>query len=226
MQIKAVIFDMDGVLVDSEPYWRKAMVKVFSSAGIPFSEADCRLTTGKRINEVVHIWNEKRPFPYKSPVQVQNEIVEELCWLLKENPIEMPGVQEVMNTCSRFGLLTGLATSSSTKIINTILEKLKLDSAFRSIHSAENLHYGKPHPQVFLNCAAQLEISPENCCVIEDSVNGVIAAKAAGMFTVAIPESIHYSDPRFSIADIRLKNLLEFDTYLVKFSREVSTSSN
>jgi len=82
---------------------------------------------------------------------------------------------------------------------------------FDAIHSAEHLPYGKPHPQVFLDCAKDLGIPPNECLVIEDSLNGVIAAKAAKMYCIAIPDIEHRTDKRFVLADSNLLSLKEIN---------------
>ena len=166
---KAVLFDMDGVLVNSEPFWREAMIKTFTTAGISFSDEDCRLTTGKRIDEVVDFWAKHRPFTKKNKEQVINEIIDNLCQILKENDIEMKGVGESIHECRKNQLQIGLATSSSHKIIDCVLDRLHLNNVFSVIQSAEILPFGKPHPQVFLNCAARLNVLPAECIVVEDS---------------------------------------------------------
>jgi mannitol-1-/sugar-/sorbitol-6-/2-deoxyglucose-6-phosphatase len=222
---KAVLFDMDGILVNSEPFWRKAMVKVFTSYGISFTEDDCRLTTGKRIDEVVHFWSLNRPFSGSSNAQVVNEIIDELCFLLLTNDIEMNGVKEAISACEQAKLKIALATSSSMRIIDCVLERLNLINVFSVIESAERLPFGKPHPQVFLNCAARLNITSSDCVVIEDSVNGVIAGKAADMYTIAIPEEKFQNDPRFSIADLQLRSLMQFKDFLQNNRREISIAA-
>ena len=101
----------------------------------------------------------------------------------------------------------GLATSSSLKLMNAVLNKLQIQSYFSATVSAQNMTYGKPHPKVFLVCAKQLKINPNNCLVIEDSVNGIIAAKAAKMKVIAVPDAEHFNIKKFAIADYKFKNM-------------------
>ncbi len=213
--IKAVIFDMDGVLVDSEPFWRRAMIKGFTGAGMDFTEEHCRTTTGMRLDEVIHHWHKKQPWEHKSTQQVEEDVITHLCELLLENGKAMPGVTEVLSFLSSGPYKVGLATSSCNRLIDTIMHKLQVKDFFHAIESAEHLPYGKPHPQVFLNCAVALNIQPEHCLVIEDSVNGVIAAKAARMKVIAIPEPENRHNPRFSLADITLNSLEELTESLL-----------
>lgn len=213
---EAVIYDMDGVLVDSEPYWRKAMVHCFRNAGLKFTEKDCRKTTGMRIDLVVHYWFKKVGFDM-SPQLLEKAIIDDLCLLLKENAKPMPGVFESLEMFRKKDMKIGLATSSSPKIIRTVLSKLNIENYFDAIQSADALKYGKPHPEVYLKCAEKLKSDPANCIVIEDSLNGLIAGKAAGMKTIAVPEKINYQSEVFSIADLKISSLKKLkQTHLQK----------
>jgi mannitol-1-/sugar-/sorbitol-6-/2-deoxyglucose-6-phosphatase len=225
MEIKAVIFDMDGVLVDSEPLWRIAMVQGFKEAGIEFTEEDCITTTGMRFDEVVKHWNLKRPFQTKSPLQLHDDVIDHLCELITIHAVEMTGAVETLELCKSAGFYTGLATSSNSKIIQSVLKKINAEHYFDAIISAEHLPFGKPHPQVFLNCAEKINVHPNNCLVIEDSVNGVIAAKAAHMKVVAVPDAMHFDDPRFSISDYKLQSLAEFHSLIKKINGEFSATA-
>ena len=93
--------------------------------------------------------------------------------------------------------------------MKTVLKKLDLTNTFHAALSAEHMPYGKPHPQVFLDCAGELIVAPQNCLVIEDSLNGVIAAKAAQMKVIAVPDDEHNHLKGFAVADHTLKNMHE-----------------
>ena len=223
--IQAVIFDMDGLLVDTEPLWRKAMVNQFCKAGISFTEQDCRLTTGMRFLEVVRYWNQRRPFLHMTVQQVYDAVIENLCELIAKSEVEMPGAFDAINCCKINGISIGLATSSASAIVSTVLRKIGAEKYFQSVISAEHLPFGKPHPQVFLDCAESLRVNPQNCLVLEDSVNGVIAAKAAFMSVIAIPDQHNFNDQRFSIADYKINNLGDFPSLLNQISGEVSAAT-
>ena len=208
-EIKAVIFDMDGVLIDSEPLWRKAMIEGFASIGVLITEEDCKKTTGNRLKEVVEYWFEKLNIYDVLPTEIEHRIINTLVKLIKNEGKAISGVIEVINFCNNKNIKIGLATSSSNQLMEAVLEKLKLKNTFKSSISAENMEYGKPHPEVFLICASQLQISPLECIVIEDSINGVIAAKAAFMKVIALPEQENINNHKFSIADYKLNNMQE-----------------
>ncbi len=208
-EIKAVIFDMDGVLIDSEPLWRKAMIEGFASIGVLITEEDCKKTTGNRLKEVVEYWFEKLNILDVLPTEIELRIINMLVKLINNEGKAISGVIEVINFCNNKNIKIGLATSSSNQLMEAVLEKLKLKNTFKSSISAENMEYGKPHPEVFLSCASQLQISPLECIVIEDSINGVIAAKAAFMSVIALPEHENINNHKFSIADYKLNNMQE-----------------
>ncbi len=103
----------------------------------------------------------------------------------------------------------GLATSSSVVLMNAILKKLKLNSVMHSAVSAEHMEYGKPHPEVFLTCAEKMGVKSHQCLVIEDSLNGVIAAKSAQMEVIAVPDDDHFDVKQFVLADHKCRNMSE-----------------
>ncbi|WP_317900221.1 hexitol phosphatase HxpB [Aurantibacillus circumpalustris] len=201
--IKAVIFDMDGVLIESEHLWRKAMIIGFKEYGITLSEADCRKTMGLRIGEVINLWLVHFKLTEISTKQLENRIIELLLSLIEESGTFMQGIPALIAYCRQKKLKLGLATSSSVLLMNAVLKKLDLTNEFDAALSAEFLPYGKPHPQVFLMCAEKLEIAPQECLVIEDSLNGVIAAKAAQMKVIAVPDEEHTSIQGFAVADYK-----------------------
>ncbi len=215
---KAFIFDMDGVIIDSEPLWRRAMVKVFNTDGLPVSEVDCAQTTGMRLDEVIKIWNKKHPFT-NNELKVEQNIVDELCGLIRTEGKAMPGFMQMLELLKKENKKIGLASSSSRKLIDCVLDTLKVEKDFHHTQSAEGLLYGKPHPEVFLLSAKMLDAHPRECVAIEDSVNGIISAKAAGMKVIGVPEAHNKTDPRFSISDIILDSLEAFNFQLLeKFS--------
>jgi HAD superfamily hydrolase (TIGR01509 family) len=207
---KAVIFDMDGVIIDSEPLWRRAMIRVFNASGLPFTENDCRVTMGMRIDQVISFWNIKTPFTTDEGL-VKNNIEDHLCGLIAAEGKAMKGLQHALDLISKKNIPIALATSSSNKLITCVLKVLKIEHYFKHIQSAEYLSYGKPHPEVFLQCAQAIDMNPNDCLVIEDSLNGIIAAKAAGMHVIGIPEAYNINNQKFCIADVTLHSLQEIN---------------
>ncbi len=207
--LKAVIFDMDGVLIDSEPLWRRAMIRAFNECGITFTEDDCRKTTGRRFDEVANYWIAHHCITTITANELESRVTTYLLELIEHEGKAIAGVLELLNLCKEKKLKTGLATSSANVLMNAILKKLNLFSSFDAAVSAEYLRYGKPHPEVFLQCAEQLGVLPQNCLVIEDSVNGVVAAKAAQMRAIAVPDQEHRGQKQFALADHVCENMRE-----------------
>lgn len=200
---------MDGVLIDSEPLWRIAMIKGFNDIGIEFTDEDCRKTTGMRFKEVVEHWFNHHNITHSTPIQLNDSVINNLIELIKKDGTAMPGAVAALEFFRNKKFPIGLATSSNHVLIEAVLSKTETALYFNEITSAEFLQHGKPHPEVFLKCAENLKVPPQNCLVIEDSVNGVKAGKAAGMTVIAIPDAEHKDDERFGIADYKLNNLMD-----------------
>ncbi len=204
---EAVIFDMDGVLIDSEPLWKVAMEKVFSDLGCNLSKNDFQKTVGLRIDEVIRFWNRTEQLGIANEKKVENEIIHRMIELVQENPIPLTGVIETLVYLKKNKIKIGLATSSPNNLLIAVLNGLKIDHLFDISHSAEFELYGKPHPAVYLKTANKLSVDPDKCLVIEDSLNGVISGMAAKMKVVCIPEKTHVKEPRLEVADFMFENM-------------------
>ncbi len=210
--IKAVIFDMDGVLIDSEPLWRKAEMLVFKKVGINLTEELCRQTTGFRQDETVAHWYRYQPWDNKSHEEVGKEIEETFCNIIDNAGFPAPGIQDVIDFFNKEGIPKALASSSSPEVIDSILVKLRLKHEFDIVYSAENEEFGKPHPAVYITTAKKMKTLPVNCLAIEDSFAGLLAAKSAKMRTLVIPDKSNRDNVKFSIADVKLNSLTEFSS--------------
>jgi mannitol-1-/sugar-/sorbitol-6-/2-deoxyglucose-6-phosphatase len=210
MSVKAVIFDMDGLLINSEPIWREAEKKVFATVGITLTDEMCFQTVGLRIDEVVDYWFHKFPWKDKSLEKVKEEVIEGVISLVKQRGEALPGVYEVLDFFDKKRIPMGIASASSLSIINEVVDKLNIRQRFKIIHSAELEEYGKPHPAVYLSAAKLMSVVSYECLVFEDSFNGIVAARAARMKVIAVPEDIHYGEPHFAAAHVILKSLTEF----------------
>ena len=187
--IKAIIFDMDGVLIDSEPFWRQSEVEVFSSIGVSISEADTLATMGLRIDEVVEFWFKRKPWEGPSLAQVSNDIVEEVIRRILDEGKAKPGIASALKLFQDMNLRICLASSSSSEIIDAVISKLQLSSYLEFCQSAEHEVFGKPHPAVYLSAIRRLGLKAEECLAIEDSPAGVESAKRAGAYCICIPEA-------------------------------------
>jgi beta-phosphoglucomutase-like phosphatase (HAD superfamily) len=120
-------------------------------------------------------------------------------------------VEYIMDFFRSRDIPMALASSSPMQIINAVMNKLGIAKEFKVIYSAENEEYGKPHPAVYITTAQKMNTAPIDCVAFEDSFNGIISAKAAMMKTVAVPELYNFYNPRFDIADVKLRRLKEFN---------------
>jgi len=209
--IKAAIFDMDGLLIDSEPMWREAEIKIFGERNIIISESDCRGTTGMRVDEVVQHWSLKFPELHIDCVETANAIVDEVVKMVSEKGEALPGVIAAIEFFKKKNIPRAIASASSYSLINAVITKLNIQHEFSVIQSAEFMNYGKPNPEVFIEAAKKLAIRPEECLVFEDSVYGVLAGKAAKMKVIAVPDEENFNKKGYCIADIKLKSLTEFN---------------
>lgn len=208
---QAVIFDMDGVLTDSEPLWKIAMEEVFHSVGCHLTRQDFQKTVGLRIDEVIQYWYGEVGWEGHTPKQVETMIVNRMVELIRENGEPLPGVLETIAYLkNETNVKIGLGTSSYTVLIETVLDTLGIKDSFDFTHSAEDETFGKPHPAVYMTVALQLGVDPMKCLVIEDSFNGFISAKAAKMKVVCIPEKSHHPDDRLKAADFLFEDMLLF----------------
>jgi HAD superfamily hydrolase (TIGR01509 family) len=198
---EAVIFDMDGVLIDSEPLWKIAMEEVFHKVECPLLREDFQHTVGLRIDEVVSYWYTKVGWKKYSEQEVEELIMKRMVDLIHQNGAPLVGVLETIAFLKENKIKIGLATSSYTVLIKAVLETLKIEYEFDFVHSAENEKFGKPHPAVYLTVANNLNISPLKCLVVEDSLNGIVSGKAARMKVVCVPEKTHKPDSKLGLAD-------------------------
>lgn len=212
--LQAAIFDMDGLLVDSEPLWHEAEVEILGKLGVPISASDGRTTKGMFVREVTRHWHARHPWVGPSTDEVAMQITEAVIALVAGKGILQPGARQAIDLCRRHGLSLAVASSSEHRLISCVLEQFGLDADLPLACSAEDEPYGKPHPAVFLTAAVRLGVPAERCLVWEDAPAGVIAAKAARMACVAVPEPAERGHPAFTLADAVLGSLEEADETL------------
>jgi len=209
-QILAAIFDMDGLLIDSEPLWDRAELEIIAGLGVDIGRrSELPDTLGLRIDMVVELWFAQQPWNGPDRREVTDRIIARALSLVEEERPLLPGVREAVALCKAQGLKVGLASASPLHMLEKVLTMFSLRDSFDALVSAETLPLSKPHPQVYLDCAARLGVDPLCCVALEDSVNGMIASKAARMRSIVIPAEEGQQDPRFALADVRLRSLEE-----------------
>ena len=213
-KIEAVIFDMDGLIIDSEPLWKIAEIEIFKEVGFDFTLEMCAMTTGMRIDEVVGFWRKKLNWKNFTTNEIVYKIQTKMIQLIKQKGKLLPGVYSALNLLKNNNISIALASSSSMSLINTTIETLEIRSFFNIVHSAENEIAGKPNPAVFLSTAKMLEINPDKCLVLEDSKAGMNAGLNANMRTIVIPEV--GTSPQWAKKGFKcLRTMLEFNLDLL-----------
>ena len=215
MIIKAIIFDMDGVLIDSEPFWKNAEIEEFAKVGLHMTVEMCNQTMGFRCDETIAYWFAKHPWKGVSKEEMLVLLTQNVKRQIIASGKAMAGVMKVIDFAKANNLKLAVASSSSMELILEVVTKLGIKPHFDILQSAENEEYGKPHPAVFLAAAQKLQLKPSDCLVIEDSINGVIAAKAAKMKVIAVPDPTFSDKNKFAIADFVVDSLEEFDLRMV-----------
>ena len=211
MQVKAVIFDMDGLLIDSEPLWQEAGKATLQNLGYTLTTEQYHTSTGLRTEEWIDHWFHHFQIDQQLAPSAVSTILQKAIENICKRGTMFPGAEDIIQLFKQEGLKIGLATSSPMEVVEAVLNKFSLTDRFDVISSAGTLPYGKPHPQVYLQCAEQLDVSPLECLAFEDSFNGMIAAKAARMKCVVVPDTNDYEHPKWAAADLKLKSLNEFN---------------
>ena len=210
--VLAAIFDMDGLLIDSEPLWDQAELDVFASLGVDISRRhELPDTLGLRIDQTVRMWFEALPWNGPDQAEVTQRIIARALALVEETRPLLPGVESALQLCQQQGLKIGLASASPLHMLERVLEMFNLRHYFDVLVSAEALPYSKPHPQVYLDAAAKLGVDPLNCVTLEDSFNGMIATKAARMRSIVVPAAEHRDDARWALANVKLHDLTQLN---------------
>ena len=209
--LKAAIFDMDGLLTESESRWRQAEREVAATLGLALTDADLEATMGVRMPDVARRWFDAMPWPTPpSPDEVAERVVDRVIEHTRD-ATPLPGVVSALDLCARRGLRLALCSSSARRLIDATLSRLELEHRFEVVHSAERDEFGKPHPLPYLRTAEKLGVAPAACVALEDSLSGCVSAAAAGMALVAVPDPAARGDARFGLADLVLGSLSELD---------------
>lgn len=207
MNFKAVLFDMDGLIIDSEPFWRAAHVSTLKKHGVAIHEDDVRKMAGKRTDEVVQHWRKVHKLEHVPSDSIESDVTSKVIESIRKKGTALPGAIPLMKLLKEHDVPMAIASSSAQNIIDAVIEILGLGKYIHLAYSAKNEPQGKPHPGVFLTAAKLLGAHPSECIVLEDAVSGVRAAKSAQMRCIAIPEQANIGKPEFMLADAVLPSL-------------------
>jgi len=182
---EAVIFDMDGVVINSEHFWYRAETEIFSSLGVKLSDTDRLQTQTMTTKEVTNFWFAKYPWNDVSLEEAEQLVIQRVIDLISTEDCFIENIRPFIEHLKTLNYKIGLATNAPESFISVSLERAGIMDLFDAISSSEHEEQGKPNPAVYLTTAKKLNVSPEKCIVIEDSYHGMTAGKNAGMTVVA-----------------------------------------
>jgi len=213
--VEAVVLDMDGLLIDTEPVWRAAQSAVFAGFGVALSESDLLDSTGQPIEELIPVWRRRASGPDPAGTELTDDeiadrIIDQVIAYVKARGRPMPGVTAAIALFERCGLRLAIASSSPLRLIDAVCDRLGL-TRITVRCSAMDEARGKPAPDVYLTAARRLGVAAASCLALEDSPAGIASARSAGMRCVAVPDPLLAADPRYREADLVLESLTRLD---------------
>ena len=191
MEFKAIIFDMDGLLVDSEPVWNEVEVGLAESCGYVYSQEIRESGVGMRIDEFAAILQRHYPKLGSTPAEIEAAITQGMLRQPADKIRARPGAGKLVRYVADLGIPRAIASSSPQVIIEHFVTLLGWGDMIPHRYSAETLARGKPAPDIYLHAADQLGFAPEDCLALEDSRLGTIAALRAGMTCYSVPDRSH-----------------------------------
>lgn len=212
--IKAVIFDVDGTLLDTERIYMKAWKEAAAEAGYVMPDSVLQKTRAVNAKDAARIFEEEigNGFSYQAVRPIRVRIAEEI--IKRESPILKPGVLELLAFLEGKGIRLSVASSTNQQGTREHLAESRILDRFEVVVGGDMVTNGKPHPDIFLKAAEALSAAPEECIVVEDSPAGIRAAYAAGMKAVLVPDQAAITQEIIDMADVVLNSLLEMPTYL------------
>jgi beta-phosphoglucomutase family hydrolase len=210
--IQAVIWDLDGVVIDSADEHRLAWQRLAREEGVTFTDADFWSTFGKRNDDIIpQFWGSLSAEQLKALADRKEAYFREL---IRERAVPLPGAMELMRGLHEAGFAQALASSTPIENIQLISDVFGLKRYLSVLVSGETVARGKPAPDIFLKAASELHMHPSWCVVIEDAVAGVQAAHAAGMRCIAVVGNRDL--PGLREAELMVKDLTEVDVERVR----------
>ncbi|KIL07128.1 phosphatase [Clostridium botulinum] len=210
--MRAFIFDMDGVIIDSEPIHRQVHGEIMNTLGINISKGELALYAGAT-NEYIFTKLKERYGIKKSVSELMDYKSKLIINKVKEESLEpINGIRELLNVLRKNNIKIAIGSSSPRSLIEAVIDKFNLHSAFDCIVSGEEVERSKPYPDVYIEVSKKLGINPEKCIVVEDSHNGVQAAKSAGMKCIGF-NNVNSGNQDLSKADVRVDTIRKIDIY-------------
>ena len=183
--VEAVIFDLDGTLVDSMWMWRRIDMEYLGEFGIELPENLQNSIAGMSFSETAQYFKDRFGIP--DDIEKIKQRWNDMAWDMYAHKVSLkPGVADFLTKIRKMGIRTGIASSNSVELVRTVLEALCVLEYFDEIHTACEVEHGKPFPDIYLLTAERLGVAPEKCLVFEDIVQGIEAGHAAGMRVCAV----------------------------------------
>ncbi|QNE17052.1 HAD family phosphatase [Kribbella qitaiheensis] len=187
MTLRAVLWDMDGTLVDSEPVWARVQLELLAGLGAIWTLEDCVNLVGSDLSDAVDAWMARIPAGAIEREELAERMYGEVVGTLKEEVEFRPGAVELLQALNAEGIPCALVSASYRVMIDAVLSHLPPD-LYDVIVAGDEVTNGKPHPEPYLTAARELKVDPADCIVIEDSPGGTASGTAAGAFVIAVPQ--------------------------------------
>lgn len=209
--IKALIFDMDGLMIDSERLYFQTEKEIAAQFGKKTKEETFGKMMGRNPLESMNIFKEDLdiPLPAEELLEMRTTIMREK---LKSDLVPMPGLMKIIDSFSN-KLKMAITTGAQKEFLDIVVDILGLRDKFQVLQPSDEIVKGKPHPEIYLVTCTKLQLKPGECVVLEDSFNGVLAAKKAGCYVIAVP-SEYTKEHDFTPADFIAKNLFVAEKHI------------
>jgi HAD superfamily hydrolase (TIGR01509 family) len=191
--LQAVLWDMDGTLVDSEKVWAEVQIELLAGLGVTWTVEDCMTLIGSDLRDAVKVWMARIPEGRITAEELAEQMFSAVVDALRQEVTFQPGALELLRALRKEDVPCALVSASYRVMIDAVLGHLPPD-LFDVIVAGDEVTLGKPHPEPYLTGAERLGVDPANCVVIEDSVTGTQAGTAAGMYVVAVPQWVTIPD--------------------------------
>jgi mannitol-1-/sugar-/sorbitol-6-/2-deoxyglucose-6-phosphatase len=224
IQQRGIIFDMDGLLIDSEIVWEKVEADLLATHGTTFDREIARKHMGMRIDEAAAVMVREYGLSC-DPIHFSTQLVDALLAEFDVNLDLMPGAAEVMAQAAALGVPVAIASSSPMRVVQYVVTRFDWHNTVAFLCAGDEVARGKPSPEVFLLAAERMGVAPENCLVLEDSVNGARAARAAGMRCIAVPNHAYDASHFEGIADWVIPTLEGLDLQAMLYRGAVNTTA-
>ena len=209
--VKAIIFDMDGLMIDSERLYSQAQHQLAAMFNKTMPKGIRKILMGRKPIESITIFKEKLDIPLEPEkiLDIRNSIMREK---LQNDLLPMPGLFHIID--SFYGKLKlAVSTGAQKEFLDLVVDKLDIRGKFAVLQDSDGIHKGKPEPEIFSTTCVKLGLNPAHCIVLEDSANGVLAGKAAGCYVIAVP-SQYTKDHDFSSADFTAEDLFAAERHI------------